>query len=158
MCAIACLFNAGYSETTCIRHDSHVSPDLHQQCSVWSIHFTVWSITLWMRVCVYTLTYKIFYIQIRVVCACFFFFFFDKDKWLFSHPIMLYTRCCLVCMGLSMWLRPWNCNKARASHREDRLLCSAQKYEILPFVSLCVCLRTNNIGTTPTSEVNVRAR
>lgn len=63
---------------------------------------------------------------------------FDKDKWLYPYPIMLYTRCCPVCMGFSMWLRPWNCNKARASHGEDGWLCSAQKYEILPFVYVYV--------------------
>lgn len=69
-------------------------------------------------------TYKMCSIKVQKLCACFFFCvcsaLFDKDKWLFYYPIMLYARCCPVCIGFSMLLRPWNCKKARASHGEDR--------------------------------------
>jgi len=68
------------------------------------------------------------YIDININIYIFLFFSHKNNVFLFlcalggptrtngCSPLVLYTRCYHVCMGLSMWLRPWSCNKAATSH------------------------------------------
>lgn len=62
-----------------------------------------------------------------------------------GYPPVL--SCCIqtcwpVYTGLSMWVRPWNRNKARASHREDGWLCSGpgnmKSFPLYTCTSVCV--------------------
>ena len=163
-CAITCLVNARHSQTTCIRHESHVSPDLQAAAAqTWEPPVIYNAISPCvperLNVSLHVCLQDIFGSISSITRVFFFLFFFarlcseppDKEKWLLACPIVLYTACWPVYTGLSMWARPWNCNKAGASHREDGWLCSARKYEILPFVYVyvCLCLRKNNIGRAP---------
>lgn len=72
MCVILCLVNSGYSQTTCIKHDSHVSPDLYPtaaQAGLLSVIYNAASlcITLWVSVCLHVYSQDIFHMNPSIV-------------------------------------------------------------------------------------------
>lgn len=165
-CAITCLVNARYSQTTCIRHESHVSPDLSAaaaQTREPSVIYNAISpcVPEWFNVCLRVYLQDIFGAVSSIVRMYLPVCVLSRLTRRNGYPPVL--SCCIqTCWPVYTQCESDLGTTTKLGHHTEKTDDSVQprKYEILPFVYVyvCLCLRKNNIGRAPPSEVNVRAR